>query len=242
MKKISAFVLALIIGLIFSVTSFADSFNIMIDDGASLFTEEEIELINTSAYEFASADNYSVAVVTTDDAMGKTAMEYADDYYDSLIFDKGWSEDGILFLIDMDNREIYISCAGLCIDEYNDHELNLIIDSGFDCIVNGEYFKCIVSMIEEAGNFTSDEYNPDEFVETGDWNVIGGEYYEDDYSDYYEPQPKKFNFSHVFIYIIIGLVVGLIPVFVVKNQYQNTNQLFLYKALHLRHLYLKLVG
>ncbi len=123
MKKFSAAVIALILMLLFSVSSFADSFNVMIDDSAFLFTEEEIEFINSDAIEFASEKNYSVAVVTTDDAMGKSAMEYADDYYDSLIFENGWSEDGICFLIDMDNREIYVSCAGLCIAEYSDYAL-----------------------------------------------------------------------------------------------------------------------
>ena len=139
MKKFTSVVLVLIIAMLFSVSSFANFFNVMIDDSASLFTEEEIELIDASAYEFALEKNFSVAVVTTDDAMGKSAMEYADDYYDSLIFGSGWSEDGILFLIDMDNREIYVSCAGLCIDEYSDYELDSIIDRGYDCIVNEEY-------------------------------------------------------------------------------------------------------
>ena len=38
--------------------------------------------------------------------MGKSAMEYADDYYDSLIFSSGWSENGMLFLeIGYDQKE-----------------------------------------------------------------------------------------------------------------------------------------
>lgn len=223
MRKISAFVLALVIGMMFSVSSFANFFDVMIDDRASLFDEEEIELIDSAAYEFASENNYSVAVVTTDDAMGKSAMEYADDYYDSLIFNSGWSEDGILFLVDMDNREIYISCAGLCIDEYADYELNLIIDKGFECIVNDEYFKCIIAMIDEARNFASDEYYPDEYIKT-DSSILtdGGYLYED---GYYEPyEPKTFDVSHVLIYIVIGLVAGAITVLVIKNSYKNTGK------------------
>lgn len=227
MKKFSVIVLTLVIAFLFSVSSFADSFNIRIDDGASLFTEEEIELINDRAYDFANENNFSVAVVTTDDAMGKSVMEYADDYYDDLIFNSGWSEDGMCFLIDMDNREIHVSCAGLCIDEYSDYELNSIVDKGYYCVANGEYFKCIVSMIYEAQSFTSDEYNPDEFVGTGDWNIIGDGYYEDyedNYSSYYEPQQKKFNVTHVFIYLLIGLAIGGITVFSVKNSYKNTGK------------------
>lgn len=225
MKKISAIVLALIFALLFSVSSFADSFNVTIDDGAYLFTEEEIEIINIDALDFASENNYSVAVVTTDDAMGKSSMEYADDYYDNLIFNNGWSEDGMLFLIDMDNREIYISCAGLCIDEYSDYELNLIIDKGYDCVVNGEYLKCICSMINEAKNLTSDDYDPDGYIETGDWSANG---YDEDYGyisdEYYYSDSSGFEVSHIFIYIVIGLVAGMITVFAVKSSYKNVGK------------------
>lgn len=228
MRKISAIVMALTFILLFSVSSFANSFNVTIDDSASLFTEEETEFINSYAIEFASENNYSVAVVTTDDAMGKSAMEYADDYYDSLIFENGWSEDGICFLIDMDNREIYVSCAGLCIDEYSDYELNSIVDSGYDCIVNEEYFKCIIAMIDEANNLASDEYFSDDYVETGDWYFADDSYYEEDYSyvneDYYTSGYSGFEISHVIIYIVIGLVAGLITVLVIKNQYKNTGK------------------
>lgn len=228
MKKISAIVLALIFALLFSVTSFADSFEVMIDDRASLFTEEEIEMIDSEAYEFALQENYSVAVVTTDNAMGKSAMEFADDYYDSLIFSSGWSENGMLFLIDMDNREIYVSCAGLCIDEYSDYELDSIVDKGYDCIVNDEYLKCILSMIGEAKNFLSENYNPDEFIETGDWYIADGGYYEEDYGyineEYISPNQTTLHISHIFIYIIIGLVAGAITVLVIKNSYKNTGK------------------
>ncbi len=222
MKKLIATVFSIVFVFIFSVSAFA-SFNVMIDDAANLFTVEEFDNINSAAYELATANDFSVAVVTTEDAMGKSAMEYADDYYDNLIFNSGWSEDGICFLIDMDNREIYVSCAGICIDEYSDYELNSIVDKGYDCIVNGEYFKCIASMIDEAGNFASDDYSPDEFVETGDWDIVG-EYYEDDFY-YYDNDVtvnNKFDISHILFYIIIGLVAGGITVFAVKNSYKNT--------------------
>ncbi len=232
MRKISAIVLTLIFAFVFSVSSFADSFNIKIDDAASLFTEEEIGYIDENASDFASESGFSVAVVTTDDATGKSAMEYADDYYDGLIFDSGWSENGMLFLIDMDNREIYVSCAGLCIDEYSDSELNTIIDKGYDCVVNEEYAKCILVMIDEARYLASGGYYSDESVITDSFitgdNIYDDYYYDNDYSygnDYYEaPEPETFKVSHVFVYIVIGLAAGLITVLVIKNNYKNTGK------------------
>lgn len=227
MRKISAIVLSLLLVFLISLTAHAEitSFNVMIDDGASLFTEEEIEFIDSDTYDFASENNYSVAVVTTDDAMGKSAMEFADDYYDDLIFNSGWSEDGMCFLIDMDNREIYVSCAGLCIDEYSDYELNSIIDSGYEYVANGEYADCIIAMINEADNLAADS-SDNYYYENGGWiSDDDGFYDENDYyydNDFsYEPQPKNFNVSHIFVYILIGLAIGAITVFSVRNSYKN---------------------
>lgn len=229
MRKISAFIIALIFAFAFSVSAFAYS-DVLIDDSASLFSEGDKTAIDALAYDFASEKNFSVAVVTTDNAMGKSAMEYADDYYDSLMFENGWSEDGMLFLIDMDNREIYVSCAGLCIDEYSDYELNSIVDSGYSYVADGEYADCIIAMISEADNFAKNPSGGDSFYYgNGEWVPADDGYYAEDnyyYSDdvYYEPQPKSFKISHVFIYIIIGLAVGGITVMVVKSNYKNTGK------------------
>ncbi len=223
MKKLFATFLTFIFTVMFSASAFA-GYDVLIDDSANLFTDEEVDYISTSADDFASLNDFSVAVVTTDDAMGKSAMEYADDYYDNLIFDNGWSENGMCFLIDMDNREIYVSCAGLCVDEYSDYELDSIIDRGYDCVVNEEYFKCIISMIDEA-NFLMSGGNSDDFVETGIYwtDTVGEEIYYDEYYDGSSVK-NKFEISHVFIYIVVGLVAGAITVFIIYSQYKNTGK------------------
>ncbi len=225
MKKVSALVFSLVFALVFSVIAFAD-YNVMIDDGAMLFTEEEEALIDGEAYSFATENNFSVAVVTTDNAMGKSAMEFADDYYDSLIFSSGWPEDGMVFLIDMDNREIYVSCAGLCIDEYTDYELNLIVDSGYLYVSDGDYAGCILAMITEAAEQANNSSDADAYYfENGKWMSAADGYYEDNYYyDSYNPQSKTFKISHVFIYMVIGLAIGGITVMSVKNNYKNTGK------------------
>ncbi len=221
MKKLFAIVLTLLFAVMFSFSAFA-GYDVLIDDSANLFTDEEIDYINTSADEFASLNDFSVAVVTTDNAMGKSAMEYADDYYDNLIFNSGWSENGMCFLIDMDNREIYLSCAGICIDEYSDYELQSIVDKGFDCVAYGEYAKGIITMIDEAQYLASETYG--DSADTGIYwtdDTFGEDYYYDEYyGNVYDD--GGFEASHILIYIVIGLVAGGIAVIVVKNKYKNT--------------------
>lgn len=169
MKKILSFASAVILILsVFSVSAFA--YDTYVDDFADLFSDDEINLIEEAVESFASETDFSVAVVTTDDALGKTSQEYADDYYDSLIFNSGWSENGLLFLIDMDNREVYISTAGECILTYSDSSVDYIIDSGYNDLVSGYYADCVLAMLETAAN----EYE----------NYSGGNYYIPDEEDY----------------------------------------------------------
>ena len=226
MKKLFASVLTAFLAFAFSVTSFA-SYNLMIDDSANLFSQEDVENINFTLYNFAADNDWSVAVVTTDDASGKSSREFADDYYDNLIFNSGWDENGMCFLIDMDNREIYVSCAGICIDEYTDYELDSIVDSGYSYAADGEYAECVVAMINEADNlaFDSDNGNFD-YYDDGLLVPSDEIYYEDHYYDnnniVYEDD--GFDISHIFIYIVIGLAVGGISVFGVYSSYKNTGK------------------
>lgn len=74
-----------------------------------------------------------IVIVTTNNTRGKSARSYADDFYDE--HDFGYDKprgDGVLFLIDMDNREAYISTCGSAIYYFTDRR----IDQALDAIVN----------------------------------------------------------------------------------------------------------
>ena len=81
-------------------------------DEAGLFDEYEKEGLETRIEEVRKSENIDLAVTTTDDANGKTSEAYADDFYDSHGFGTGDDASGVLLLIDMDNREIYVSTSG----------------------------------------------------------------------------------------------------------------------------------
>ena len=174
MKK---FLLCFITGVLlisFSVNSFAFEYDVY--DKAYLFTEDEKTEIITQAEGFASATGYSLAVVTTDDAMGKTSEEFADECHDELIDLEGWSEDSMLFLIDMDNREIHISTTGEAILAYSDSSIDYIIDSGYSELTDGDYAEAILLMIETAANECG---NPDD-----NYLILDGEDYSYGDSDF----------------------------------------------------------
>lgn len=77
----------------------------------------------------------------------------------------------MVFLIDMDNREVTISTAGEAIYYLNDDRIDDILDNCYDYVVDGEYASCFSSMLSDAEYYyevgvPSDAYTYDE--ETGE--------------------------------------------------------------------------
>lgn len=121
-------------------------------DGAGLFTEEEVNDIQAMCIYSAKQTELDVVVVTINDAKGKSSEEYADDFYDNMKFGYDQMASGILFLIDMDNREYHISTAGKAIEYFNDDILENIINNLHDYMVSGDYYTASEIFITAVNN------------------------------------------------------------------------------------------
>lgn len=110
-------------------------------DYADLLTTEEENSLKDHAEMFEKYE-LSVVYLTISDALGKTSQEYADEFYD----DHHYHEDGVLFLINMNNREMYISTAGRSIDILTDEMLDGILDDSYQYAVGGRYYDCLKEM------------------------------------------------------------------------------------------------
>lgn len=225
MKKIISVLFAfLLMMLTFAPSVFAYE-QTLIDDAANLFDEIQEEEIASSLVDFTLETSYSAAVITTDNSEGKTSQSYADDYYDNLVISEGWSRNGILFLIDMDNREVCISTMGDCISFYAD-SIDYIIDNGYDELVSGNYSDCIILMIDAAyeryqnggSDYYGDYYYDDYY---GDYPI-----YNDGVIDYHDTATHSSGISlgNVAVCIVIAVVIAAISVFAVKSQYKNTGK------------------
>lgn len=136
-------------------------------DEAGLLTADEIADLNDEIASFMEESGWNVYAVTTDDAQGKSATAYADDFFDEHSPDK---EDGVALLIDMDNREITISTCGIAIRYLTDSRIDDILDAAYAKISNGDYNGCMHSMLTGVENYyekgiSEGQYNYDS--ETG---------------------------------------------------------------------------
>ena len=128
-------------------------------DFADLLTDEEEDKLYQEVNSFISQTGYDLAVVTTNENNKRSEVEYADDFYDYNDFGKNSTRDGLLLLIDMTNRKVYISTTGNAIVMYNSR-IDSIIDAGYDYLTSGDYYNTFSKMIEKQEYYF--DLGPDE--------------------------------------------------------------------------------
>ncbi len=125
-KKLLSFILAFLLCVSLVPAALADSDKSIVYDQEGLFDEFDTEIINGKLAELNRIYSVDVAVVTTFSLDGKTAEEYADDFYDENDIGQGENKDGILLLISENERVWAISTSGSCIDVFTDDDLDYI--------------------------------------------------------------------------------------------------------------------
>lgn len=127
-------------------------------DFADLFSNsEEIKIYNNIS-SFIELTNYDLAVVTINENNKSNEEEYADDFYDYNYFGFDDSFSGLLILIDMDNRGIYLSTTGDAIKMYDDFRIEYLIDAGWNDLESGQYSDCILKIIDKMGFYYDGGY------------------------------------------------------------------------------------
>lgn len=111
----------------------SDSITRLVDE-ADLLTEIEEAALSAKLDEISIRQNMDVVIVTVYSTGERTATEYADDTYDY----SGYSEDGVLLLISMDDREWAISTSGYGITAFTDAGLDYLTDQFADRMSAGE--------------------------------------------------------------------------------------------------------
>ncbi len=119
----------------------SSAYSIYIDDQANLFGEFEENDIKKAAGKVARYTN--VLVHTTDNTSGLASSFYAED-----LFSDTFSDKGVLFIIDMDNRELRIQT------DNNNKKLtvakcNTITDNAYRYASKEEYAKCTIEALEQ---------------------------------------------------------------------------------------------
>lgn len=125
-------------------------------DFADLFSPNQEEGLYSSVAEFVNTYNMDLAIVTINDNNKGSQAVYADDFYDYNEFGIGSSRDGLLFLIDMENRQIYMSTTGYAISMYNDYRIEMALDRVYTYMSDEAYYDGVLAFIREISNYADE--------------------------------------------------------------------------------------
>ncbi len=128
-------------------------------DYAGLMSLQQCEQLQKLVAEYQKQYNIDIVIVTTNDAEGKSSMEYADDFFDYNGFGVGENYDGLLLLIDMDNRMIYISTCGNMISILYDERIEELLDIQYDYVVAGKYYESFDAALKQIDFYFKQDAN-----------------------------------------------------------------------------------
>lgn len=185
-------------------------------DDAGLFSEEEQRQMEEAILDFQTETGMDCAVASTRDARGNSSRDYADNLYEAQGVGTGGSHDGMLYLIDLDNGEIYISTEGEMLRYLTDERLDRILDHAYEDASEGDYAKSALTVLADARSF----------VQAG---VPDGQYNESSETGQKDPYAKTaFPVTALLFGMLAGSVAAAGTFFSVRSRYRLTRETFRY--------------
>lgn len=211
-----------ILCMFFCITAFAsEEKESRVFDQAGLLTEEEVKELEQQLARLQEKIKMDLVVVTTDDSQGKTSEEYADDFYDNGDYGRENSYSGALFLIDMDNRTLYISTSGDMIRLLTDERIENILDLAYAGAEAEDYYESACQFISGVENWydkgiQSGQYNYDR--ETGRISIY-----------------RSIRWYEGLTAAVIAFMAGIIPCIAVKGSYAMKRERRLAQQSHIQY-------
>lgn len=118
-------------------------------DDAELLTDEQIQKLNAKIGSILEKYDYQVVIHTCNDFYGKSAMDYADDYYDY----NGYKDDGMIFVINMTTRDYWTSTKGFGITAFTDYGLEQMHNSILTDLGTGYYYNAFIEYLSICDDY-----------------------------------------------------------------------------------------
>lgn len=147
---------ALLLLLLLPVMALADT---QVIDDAGLFNASEIARMNAIISDIEEKHQVDVVVLTTrsvpddySESMWRV-RDYADDCYDNGGYGMGEDNSGMLILLDMNNRVMWLSTGGVMIDYITDSREEDILDRAYAYLSYGDYGDAMIAALNRVEAF-----------------------------------------------------------------------------------------
>lgn len=147
-KLVLPFLLAVL--LMVPVWSLAEE---QVIDEIGVLEAAEIDQLSRAIQRVENQYVMDVAVLITDKVPADPSddmhivMNYADSYYDEHRMGMRANASGILYLLDMNNRVIWLTTCGDMMYYVNDRREECILDAIYECVIHEDYYGSIMQYI-----------------------------------------------------------------------------------------------
>ncbi|WP_071394850.1 TPM domain-containing protein [Bacillus tuaregi] len=174
-------------------------------DEADLFTEEQREELNNQALALSEQTDLDIIVVTISDNQGKTSSQYALDFYQEHGFGYQGTLDGVLYLLNMAEREVYIFTRDRGTDYIPADRIEELLDLVYPSLGEENYSESVHIFLNEVGKMMEAGYPGEDDV-----SPSGESGYS--YTDNEVTTNESSTVKELGIYLLISFAIGGIAV------------------------------
>ncbi|ADU74878.1 MAG TPA: TPM domain-containing protein [Hungateiclostridium thermocellum] len=142
-----------------------------VKDYLNYLTAEEIASLQSDIDSIKKSYKLDVVIVITDNTQGKSSRDFADDFYDYNGYGIGTRKSGLLMLVNMQNREIWISTCGDAIDIFTDNRISIMEDNVIRHLSNNDYYSACKTFIRDVKNYAYDGVPYGQYRSQSDTNI-----------------------------------------------------------------------
>lgn len=124
-----------------------------VNDYADILEDDEEKELTKTIKEYIEKYDLDIAVTTTNTSYFMTTKQFANKFYDQNNMGIGEDRNGILLVIDMQNREFYILTNGFVHQLINDSRIELVLDKMEPSMRDGDYKSAINSFLKEINKY-----------------------------------------------------------------------------------------
>ncbi len=228
-RRLLCLCLALLLLPSLAVSALWDETLSRVVDEAELLTEAQEQELSETIAQITQAWEMDVVILTVDTLNGKNPEAFADDYYDEHLYGCGPDYSGVLLLLSMEERDLWLSTCGDAVYAITDYGIDTLTGEIVGDLSDGNYFEAFSIYLELL---------PDYFADYADGTPLDGAISADDYiygsyedTVYYDS--GSFSLSRLLIALVIGLAAGLIVLLIMRGQ-MNTGRAQRSAAAYLR--------
>ncbi len=183
----------------------------MVVDNASLFSQEEHDVLEAYALTLRQEYEMDIVILTVDTMNREHPQNYADDYYDSHGYGYDADGSGMIFLLSLEERDLYISTCGDAIYALTDYGIDATTLEVLPYFSEGDYYRGFYTWLDILEPYLEAYRNGTPIDSEADYS---DGYYHGDREEtvYYETDSSP----SLLLALIIGLAAASVTILIMR--------------------------